>query len=189
MRVPIWVSNRHIHLSKIDAEKLFGKWHELNILKDLSQPWQFACEEIVSIKWTKWQIDRVRILWPFRKETQVEIMFGDNYTLWTKAPLKMSGDLEWSDAITLIWPKWSVYVPKWLLIAQRHIHMSVAQAKDFGFKNNQVVSVQIKWERWLIFENVKIRTNDSFDLDFHIDVEEANAAGIKQWDRWEIINN
>ena len=29
MQVPIWVSNRHIHLSKADAEKLFGEWFEL----------------------------------------------------------------------------------------------------------------------------------------------------------------
>jgi propanediol utilization protein len=35
----------------------------------------------------------------------------------------------------------------------------------------------------LIFENVKIRANDRFDLDFHIDIEEADAAGIKYGDR------
>jgi propanediol utilization protein len=187
MRVPIWVSNRHVHLSQIDAQKLFGKWYEMKLLKNLSQPWQFSCEETISIKWPKWQIDKVRILWPYRKETQVEIMAWDNYVLWIKAPLKMSGDLEWSEAITLVGPKWSVYISKWVIVAQRHIHMSVAQAKDFGFKNNQIVSVKIKWDRWLVFENVKIRTNDSFDLDFHIDVEEGNAAWVKFGDRWEII--
>jgi len=175
MRVPIWVSNRHVHLSQIDAQKLFGKWYEMKLLKNLSQPWQFACEETISIKWPKWQIDKVRILWPYRKETQVEIMAWDNYVLWIKAPLKMFG------------PKWSVYISKWVIVAQRHIHMSVAQAKDFGFKNNQIVSVKIKWDRWLVFENVKIRTNDSFDLDFHIDVEEGNAAWVKFGDRWEIV--
>ena len=187
MRVPIWISNRHVHLSQIDAEKLFGKWYAMKILKNLSQPGQFACQETISIKWPKWQIDKVRILWPFRKETQVEIMSWDNYMLWINAPLRMSGDLESSEAITLVGPKWSVYISKWVIVAQRHIHMSVAQAKDFWFKNNQNVSIKIKWDRWLIFENVKIRTNDSFDLDFHIDIEEANAAWVKFWDRGEII--
>lgn len=189
MRVPIWVSNRHVHLSKIDAEKLFWKWYELKSKKELSQPWQFSCEETISIKWQKWQIDNVRILGPYRKETQIEIMNWDNYILWTKAPLRMSWDIEWSESIMLIWPKGSIYISKWLIVAQRHIHMSVAQAKDFWFKNNQMVSVKIRGERWLIFENVKIRANDRFDLDFHIDIEEANAAGIRFGDWGEIISS
>ena len=186
MRVPIWISNRHIHLSKIDAEKLFGKWYELTKIKDLSQPGQFACQEVLSIKWPKWQIDNVRILWPFRKETQIEILLWDNYLLGINAPVKMSWDLKDSESITLIWPKWAVYIPKWVIVAHRHIHMNVAQAKDFGFKNNQIVSVKTRWERAIIFENVKIKTNDSFDFDFHVDIEEANAAGLKLWDRGEI---
>lgn len=189
MRVPIWISNRHAHLSQIDAEKLFGKWYEMTKIKDLSQPWQFACDEVISIKWPKWQIDKVRILWPYRKDSQVEIMQWDNYVLGINAPVKMSGDLEWSEAITLVGPKWSVYISKWVIVAHRHIHMSVAQAQDFGFKNNQIVNVQVKWDRAVTFENVKIRTNDAFDFDFHIDIEEANAAGLKNGDRGEIKIN
>jgi putative phosphotransacetylase len=187
MRVPIWISNRHIHLSKIDAEKLFGAWYEFTKIKNLSQPWRFACQEVVSLKWPKWQIDNVRIIWPFRKATQVEILLWDNYVLWIKAPIKMSWDFKNSEPITLVWPKGSVYIQKWVIVAHRHIHMSVAQAKDFWFKNNQIVKVKTRWERAIVFENVKIKTNDSFDFDFHIDIEEANATGVKPWDRGEII--
>ncbi|MEI6426435.1 MAG: PduL/EutD family phosphate acyltransferase, partial [Candidatus Absconditabacteria bacterium] len=35
MRVPVGISNRHIHLSQSDADKLFGKNHEFKILKEL----------------------------------------------------------------------------------------------------------------------------------------------------------
>ena len=62
MRIPIGISNRHIHLSVLDGEKLFGAGYELKKLKDLSQPGQFAAEECVSIKGPKGQIDGVRIL-------------------------------------------------------------------------------------------------------------------------------
>lgn len=189
MRVPIWTSNRHIHLSQIDTDKLFGKWYCMKVLKNLSQPWKFKCEETVNIKGPKWQINNVRILWPYRKQTQVEILSGDNYILWINAPFKFSGDLQSSEAITLIWPIWSLYISTWVIVAKRHIHMSVSQSKDFWFRNNQIVSVKTIWNRSVIFDNVKIRTNDSFDFDFHIDVEESNAAGIQNWDRGEILRN
>jgi propanediol utilization protein len=37
-------------LSQIDAEKLFGKEHQFNSIKDLSQPGQYAYQETVSLK-------------------------------------------------------------------------------------------------------------------------------------------
>jgi putative phosphotransacetylase len=65
--------------------------------------------------------------------------------------------------------------------------MTVADAKNFGVENGQIVKVRTNWERGLIFDNVVIRVSDSFALDTHIDIEEANAADIKQWDWWELI--
>jgi putative phosphotransacetylase len=65
--------------------------------------------------------------------------------------------------------------------------MTVADAKNFGVENGQIVKVRTNWERGLVFDNVVIRVSDSFALDTHIDIEEANAADIKQWDWWELI--
>jgi putative phosphotransacetylase len=41
--------------------------------------------------------------------------------------------------------------------------------------------------RGVIFENVAVRAKDDYALDFHIDIEEANAAGVKPGDRAELI--
>jgi putative phosphotransacetylase len=65
--------------------------------------------------------------------------------------------------------------------------MTVADAKNFGVENGQIVKVRTNWERGIVFDNVVIRVSDSFALDTHIDIEEANAAALKQWDRWELI--
>ena len=47
--VPVGVSNRHIHLTREHLEILFGKGYELTPLKDLSQPGQYACKELLTI--------------------------------------------------------------------------------------------------------------------------------------------
>jgi putative phosphotransacetylase len=41
--------------------------------------------------------------------------------------------------------------------------------------------------RGIIFENVAVRAKDDYALDFHIDIEEVNAAGVKPGDRAELI--
>lgn len=47
--------------------------------------------------------------------------------------------------------------------------------------------MHISGERALTFENVVVRAKDDYALDFHIDIEEANAAGAKTGDWAEII--
>src|SRR3712207_905184 len=91
--IPIGVSNRHIHLSQCDLEALFGPGYELTKIKDLSQPGQFACKETLTLVGPKGAIEKVRILGPLRKETQVEILLGDSFKLGVKGVIKMSGDL------------------------------------------------------------------------------------------------
>ena len=178
MRTPIGISNRHIHLSQSDANTLFGSNYQLTKLKDLSQPWQFAAEETVIIKGPKSEIAKVRVLGPYRKFSQVEILASDNFKLGTNAPLRLSGDLEGSEAIEVIGPNGTLHLNQGLIVAKRHIHMTVADAELFGVTNGEIVKVQTPWERGLVFDNVVIRVDDSFLLDMHIDIDEANAAGL-----------
>ena len=187
MKVPIWVSNRHVHLSKSDAEKLFWEWYELTKIKDLTQPWQFAAEECVILKWPKWEISKVRILWPYRPETQVEILAADQFKLWTMAPIRLSWDIKWSAWITIVAPNGNeISINEWMIVSKRHIHMLPSDAEKYWVKNNQIVKIKCWWERWLIFDEVVVRITDTSALDTHIDTEEGNAAGLKSWDMAEL---
>ena len=189
MEIPVSMSNRHIHLSQKDANALFGDNHELTSIKELSQPGQFAAEEVVTIKWPKWEINKVRVLWPYRAQTQIEILMGDNFKLGTKAPVKMSGELENTESIEISWPMWSVSLTEWLIVAQRHIHMNNQEAESFCVKNWDIVNVKVEWQRWLEFTNVAIRVSDTSALDMHIDTEEGNAAGLSiKWAEWDMVN-
>ena len=47
-----------------------------------------------------------------------------------------------------------------------------------GTDSGEIVKVKTPGERGLVFDNVVIRVDDSFLLDMHIDIDEANAAGL-----------
>ncbi len=189
MRVPITIFDRHIHLSQIHAEQLFGKWYNFKIKKKCIQPREYITQETLIFKWDNWQIENIQIILPFRKNTQVELFDSDKEILWLDIPEKFSNEFEWTAKWTLIWPIGSVYLKQGVIIARPHIHLNVAQSKDFWFRNNQIVSVKTHWTKIYEFENVKIRAKDYFEFDFHVNKEQAKLSWIQDWDRGEIIVN
>jgi putative phosphotransacetylase len=186
MRIPIGISNRHIHLSPSDVEKLFGKWYELKKFKDITQPGQYAAQEFVTIVGEKWSIEKVRVVGPNRKTTQVELSIGDTFMLWLSAPIRISGETNDLGYIKIVGPVGEIYGP-FALVAQRHLHCTVKEAQELGIKSGDEVRMQIGGLRGVIFEHVAVRAKDDYALDFHIDIDEANAAGAKPGDRAELI--
>ena len=180
--VPVVVSARHVHLSQADLEVLFGEGYQLTKKKELMGG-QFASNEQVTIVGLKLRaIENVRILGPCRKASQVEISKTDALKLGIKAPVRESGDVAGSAPIALVGPKGVLYLNEGCIVAQRHIHMSPADAAAAGVKDGDIVSVQAENERGTTFNHVKIRVHETFTLEMHIDTDEANAAGIKQGD-------
>lgn len=188
-KVPVGISNRHIHLSEQDLETLFGAGYQLTIRNDLSQTGQFAAEETVTIEGPKSSMQNVRILGPTRKETQLEVSRTDSFALGVKPPVRDSGFLEGSPGITLIGPKGKVTLDKGVIIAQRHIHMTEANAESFGVKDKDLVSVRVGGERGVIFENVLVRVRNDFVLEMHMDTDEANAAILGNGQLVDVFRN
>ena len=185
--VPVGVSNRHIHLSQEDFEVLFGKGATMTHLKDLSQPGQFACKEVMTIVGPGGAIERVRLLGPARKQTQVEVSVADCFKLGIQAPLRDSGDLAGSAPITIVGPKGTVTAPEGCIIAVKHSHMHTSDAARLGLKDKDKVNVQTCTERGLIFLEVLVRVSDKFKLEMHVDMDEANAASLKNGDMVKIL--
>ena len=177
--IPVGISNRHIHLSHDDVETLFGKGYQLTKLKELSQPGQYACKEVLTIVGPSMRaIEGVRVLGPERKRSQVEISRTDSFTLKVKPPVRESGDLAGSAPITIIGPKGIVTLKEGCIIANRHIHMSEDEGKAFGVRDGEYVDVQMNGERRSMFYDVQIRVHKDFRLEMHIDTDDANAAGV-----------
>ena len=95
-----------------------------------------------------------------------------------KAPLRESGDIAGSAPIALVGPKGALYLKEGCIVASRHIHMSPKDAAQAGVKDGDYVSVKADNERGTTFNHVKIRVDESFTLEMHIDTDEANASGI-----------
>ena len=174
--VPIGVSARHIHLTQEHVEALFGEGYQLTKKKDLMGG-QFASNETVTIVGLKLRaIENVRILGPVRSKSQVEVSATDAIKLGMKVPVRMSGDLAGSAPIAIVGPKGAIYLKEGCIVAMRHIHMAPKDAQAAGVHDGDVVSVKADNERGTIFNQVKIRVDDSFTLEMHIDTDEANAA-------------
>lgn len=177
--IPVGISNRHIHLTREHVEILFGKGYELTKLKDLSQPGQYACKEQLTLVGPSMRaIEGVRVLGPERKKSQVEISRTDSYVLKVKPPVRESGDVAGTAPITIIGPKGIVTLSEGCIIANRHIHMSLDEAKAFGVTDGEYVDVELDGERKSLFYDVQVRAHKDFRLEMHIDTDDANAAGV-----------
>ena len=185
--VPAAASNRHIHVSPQDLETLFGKGYALKPERALSQPGQFAAVETVSILGTKGQIDQVRVLGPSRGKTQVEILTTDAFRLGVVPVVRLSGDIEGTPGATIIGPAGSVTLSSGVIVAMRHVHISIEQAGWLGLQNGDLVSIKKDGVRALVFENVPVRCGEGHSLELHLDLEEANAGSIKNGELLEIV--
>lgn len=181
-RIPIGVSNRHVHVSRADLDRLYGKDYALTHKSELGQPGQFAANETVTLQGPKGTFEHVRILGPVRSQSQVEISKTDSFRLGVKAPIALSGHLQGTPGITLIGPRGTVDLPCGVIIAKRHIHMTPAQAAARHLKDGQIVDVETFGERRGILGDVIIRVSDTAGLEMHIDVDEANACSLSNHD-------
>ncbi|MGO3733346.1 MAG: phosphate propanoyltransferase [Vagococcus sp.] len=185
-KIPIGISNRHIHLSYDDFKQLFPN-EEVKIKSELRQPGFYACEQTVTIAGPKGELERVRLLGPLRNQTQVELSLTDARKIGVKVPIRMSGILEDSTVVTISSDHGSIERQS-AIAAKRHIHMNPADAAELSVKDLDVVDVLIDTDgRSTLYHDVDIRVSDKTILEMHIDTDEANAANVSPNDTAIII--
>lgn len=175
-KIPIEASGRHIHLSQKDSEILFGKDYKFTVIKELSQPGQFACKERVRLVGPKGVIEGVVVLGPVRNKTQVELSLTDARLLGIKGVLRISGDINNTPGIIVTNGENILKLDEGVIVAKNHIHMTLEDAKNYNVKDGELVKIKVYSERPLIFEDVVIRVTEKSKLAMHIDYDEANAC-------------
>lgn len=180
--IPVAISNRHVHLNEQAKRKLFGD-DPLIIKKNLTQPREFAAVETVKVIGPKRHFDSVRVVGPLRSKCQVEVSIADCYHLGIDPVIRDSGKLNGTPGIYLVGPRGVVKLEEGVMVAQRHIHMTTNNAKKFGVNDSDLVRIRFNsGPRRGILGDVVVRVSNNYSLECHLDIEEANALGIKNND-------
>ena len=184
--VPLEASGRHVHVTKEQAQCLFG--HELTPKRPLSQPGQYLANERVTVIGPKGRFENVAVLGPERKEAQVEISLTDGRALGVQPPVRLSGDVKNSPGAVLEGPRGRVEIRQGVIAAKRHIHMTPEDAARMGARDKQDVSLQVFTDRPLTFQDVTVRVSRDFATYVHLDYDEANACGFQNGDLGRILS-
>ena len=184
--IELEASGRHVHVTKEQAMALFG--HALTPKRPLSQPGQYLSNERVTILGPKGEFQNVAVLGPERKEGQVEISLTDARVLGIDAPIRLSGDIKNTPPISLLGPKGRVDLPRGVIVAQRHIHLTPADGEKFHVADGQVVRLQTFTRRPCVFDDVVVRIHKDFAPAVHLDYDEANACGYLPGDLGRILS-
>jgi putative phosphotransacetylase len=177
-KVPVEISARHLHISREDLDKLFGKNYSLEKKRDLTQPGEFAAKETVAVQNGENKIGNIRIIGPLRNKTQLELSATDAFNLGLAAPYCHSGKAKGS-GIVIIGKKGRLKMNSGVMVPLRHLHISGENAKKMHLKNGKKVSIRVRGERSVVFENVLVRVGENYVTSLHLDTDEGNAAGIK----------
>ena len=183
--IELEASGRHVHVTREQAQTLFG--HSLTPKRPLSQPGQFLANERLTVIGPKGVFRDVAVLGPERKEAQVEVSLTDARSLGLDVPIRPSGDVSGSPGCTLVGEKGTVELSRGVIAAQRHIHMTPEDAKQFHVNDKQVVSLKTYTDRQVVFEDVLVRVSPDFDTFVHLDYDEANACGFRKGDLGRIL--
>ena len=184
--IEIEASGRHVHVTKEQAQMLFG--HNLTRSRPLSQPGQWVAQERLTVIGPKGEFRNVAVLGPERTEAQVEISLTDGRVLGITPPVRPSGDVSGSPGVVLRGNQGELALDRGAIVAQRHIHITPQDAAHFGVRDKQLVNLQTYTARPLIFQDVLVRVSPDFATRVHLDIDEANACGYQTGDLGRILS-
>lgn len=187
LTIEIEASGRHVHLTKEAVEELFGPGCRLTAARPLSQPGQFVSNQRVDVIGPKGSFQNVAVLGPERKENQVEVSRTDAVVLGLTPPVRQSGDLRDSCPVTLRANGRELKLANGVIIAQRHIHLTPADAERFGVKDGEMLGLKCLTDRPAVLMDTVARVSPSYATYVHLDYDEANACGWTKGDRGRLV--
>ena len=182
------ISARHVHLTDEHVEILFGSGAKLTPLKPLYQDGFYAAKETVMVVGPRRRmLPEVRILGPTRPHSQVELAFTDGISLGISLPVRASGHIKGSPGCVLVGPKGVVELKEGVIRAERHVHMNLEHAAQYGVKNGDRMSLRIRSTCSAVFEDLLVRADRTSKLEVHLDTDEGNAVDLDHATKVELL--
>jgi len=182
-------SARHMHVSPESLEVLFGPGATLTVHKWLYQEGQFASQQTVTLIGPRRRvIPSLRILGPLRDLTQIELALTDAVQLGMDIPVRMSGNIEGTPGGFVMGPKGMLEMKNGIIRAARHAHMSPGDAKFYGVKHLDKITLKVTSPGCITrFDDLITRIDPAFKLEVHIDTDEANACDLERATKVELF--
>jgi propanediol utilization protein len=178
-RIPVAVSERHVHLTQSIIERLFCDKYHLHEQARVSEPTEFAALETVTLVGPRGRIANVRVIGPARDDNQVEISQSDALVLGVGAPLRESGDVKDSPGIFVEGPRACVRLDHGVIRALRHIHVATDEAARHGLTDRDRIDVAKEGAHpRILFCDVLVRVSPGCKTELHLDPDECAAAGL-----------
>ena len=138
MKIPVGLSNHHVHVTREVGYILFGNEHELTLKRELKQIGEFACEETVDVIINGIKLEHVRLIGPYRKYTQVELLDKDCDLFNVEHVRKNSGEIENTIPFTLVGPNGEYSFDTGAFIANNHLHFSKEELEQTTLKKGDI---------------------------------------------------
>lgn len=174
------ISVRHMHITPEHLELLFGPGARLTPARWLYQEGQFAAEQTVDLVGPKRRLlQNVRILGPVRSHSQIELAFSDAILLGIDVPVRMSGNIDGTPGCIVLGPRGHLVLERGVIRAQRHVHLSPADAEHYGVRQGDAMELEIEHPRCPgVLGGIIARISPGAKLEVHIDSDEGNACDL-----------
>ncbi|HYO26529.1 MAG TPA: PduL/EutD family phosphate acyltransferase, partial [Lacipirellulaceae bacterium] len=145
-----------------------------------------AAQTVMIVGPRRRMLPNVRVLGPVRDYSQVELAFTDGISLGIDLPVRASGKIENTPGCVLVGPAGVVELTRGVIRAERHVHMSLADAARYGVKNGDRMQLRIEGSCTTVLEDLLVRADATSKLEVHIDTDEGNAVDLDHASKVEL---
>jgi putative phosphotransacetylase len=184
----IRVLGPRVRLTKQDFQILFGDrvWPEFAEAVGVQDG--FLARQEVTIATAMGRLSGVKVLGPLAERSGVECPLGSISSLQLDPPVRLPGDFENSPRLTLIGPKGSVELENGLISLARTLQVSPENARRLAVMDGDLVACMVRSLRRqevreavrdAVLSDVYVCVSENFDLELHIDEDDAHALRTK----------
>lgn len=175
LSLPVVVAARHVRLSQAHLEVLFGSGSALVHAVPLPPTGTFASLDVVEVRGPAGAVQRVRVVGPLLRQTEVRIGHRDLVALGMDSAL-VARDPAASPGCTLVGPRGTVVLAAGMRVGLRRLTLTRELAADAGLEEGDRATVHVRGDRARELRDVPVELGPAAWLS--IDVDDANGIEV-----------